>query len=686
MRRHFLLSFVLLMATAALATAQEAVTEPQGIPILEMPAGGIIGEWHPLNLEEILSPFGPDNIPAGGDSCATATSITVPANAETGGQMSTLGQTSNPDDPNLTGCMWGTPGRPQGYRSVWYRFTAPATGLLRVSTEGSNYDTVVAIFGGAACGALSLVTCNDDHIGFTSLATAWVEQGQNYFIEVVSWHLAAHGYVLRLTAGIESVSQRTTVGIMPAGGIRTRHVAVAHEEYIYVIGGLRYDGEGFPERTKRTDRYNTLTGQWEDVDRMPYICGGDGPGTPDEGGYANTTGVLLGDYIYVPAGDVGDATIYEGNHCVYDLTVNRWFPHPYHDPDFFPANAPWPDGLAFAYSAAAAYPAQGGYFLTGGLTGRAVPLLPGQEHGQPRNELFFYTAASNSWATRAPMPTGRYAHAAALQQIGGPNYICVAGGIGAAGDGTPLVLSNGECYNIATNSWTLTTGALNVPRYNHGSAVRDDGRWFIFGGTDAAGNSVALTEMYDPASSSWLALDSRYDVSDPARSWPRGGFIGADLWITGGHMNTPDGERVVNLVEKLYLPFGQFFPMIATGQAPSQRPGSNLTTAVPIGFHQPQFHGFLAPKDYIHFFFFDIAEPTRVGATLQQIPGSSNYDLHIYNENKGRLVSGANLGNLDENLGVEIIPGRYYVIVERIFPPAGAEPNHAPYRVEVYPN
>jgi hypothetical protein len=379
---------------------------------------------------------------------------------------------------------------------------------------------------------------------------------------------------------------------------------------------------------------------------------------------------------------VGDATLYQGNHCIYDIATNLWLPHPYHTP-FDPAAAPWPGGLAFAYSAAAAYPPQSGYFLTGGLTGRAVPLLPGQEHGQPRSELFFYSAPTNSWSTRASMPVGRYAHAAALQQIGGRDYICVVGGIGDSG-GTPLVLSNGECYDIAANDWNVTTGPLHTPRYNHGSAVRDDGRWFIFGGTDASGNDVATTEMYDPASNSWIPLDSRYNVSEPARSWPRGGFIGPYLWITGGHMNTPTGERVVNLVEKIFLPFNQFFPSIFSGQAPNQRPGPNMATAAPLGFHQPQFHGFLDPKDYIHFYYFDIAEPTPVAASLRQIPAGSNYDLHIYNENKGRLVTGANPGNLDENLGVQIIPGRYYIIVERVFPPPGGIPNPAAYRVEIW--
>ncbi|HET6975717.1 MAG TPA: NF038122 family metalloprotease [Pyrinomonadaceae bacterium] len=49
-----------------------------------------------------------------------------------------------------------------GNRSVWYRWQAPATGSFDFTTLGSRYDTVLAIYTGAAYGALTLIGQSDD--------------------------------------------------------------------------------------------------------------------------------------------------------------------------------------------------------------------------------------------------------------------------------------------------------------------------------------------------------------------------------------------------------------------------------------------------------------------------------------------------------------------------------------------
>ena len=46
--------------------------------------------------------------------------------------------------------------------SLWWEWTAPRNGLVRVSTDGSTYDTVVGIFSGAAMTALTPVAANDN--------------------------------------------------------------------------------------------------------------------------------------------------------------------------------------------------------------------------------------------------------------------------------------------------------------------------------------------------------------------------------------------------------------------------------------------------------------------------------------------------------------------------------------------
>ena len=46
--------------------------------------------------------------------------------------------------------------------SVWYEWTAPSAGHVAIDLEGSDYDSIVAVYTGSAIGALELVAENDD--------------------------------------------------------------------------------------------------------------------------------------------------------------------------------------------------------------------------------------------------------------------------------------------------------------------------------------------------------------------------------------------------------------------------------------------------------------------------------------------------------------------------------------------
>ncbi len=55
-----------------------------------------------------------------------------------------------------------TPGcQPSFGKGVWYSFTPSANGAVRISTCGSDFDTVLAVYSGS-CGALTAVACNDE--------------------------------------------------------------------------------------------------------------------------------------------------------------------------------------------------------------------------------------------------------------------------------------------------------------------------------------------------------------------------------------------------------------------------------------------------------------------------------------------------------------------------------------------
>ena len=74
--------------------------------------------------------------------------------------------------------------------SVWWQWTAPSAGTLRVSTAGSTFDTVLGVYTGAAVNALTQRAANDDVGGGTrtSEVSLAVTAGTSYFIAVDGYH------------------------------------------------------------------------------------------------------------------------------------------------------------------------------------------------------------------------------------------------------------------------------------------------------------------------------------------------------------------------------------------------------------------------------------------------------------------------------------------------------------------
>jgi Ca2+-binding RTX toxin-like protein len=78
------------------------------------------------------------------------------------------------------------PGDPGG-TSVWYRWTAPSSGLVSFDTVGSNFDTVVGVYLGTSVPDLGRVAVNDDDpfLGCCSSRVSFrATQGQTYRIAV----------------------------------------------------------------------------------------------------------------------------------------------------------------------------------------------------------------------------------------------------------------------------------------------------------------------------------------------------------------------------------------------------------------------------------------------------------------------------------------------------------------------
>ena len=79
-------------------------------------------------------------------------------------------------------------GAASGRASVWYRWTAPSTGTLRLSTQGSSFDTLLAAYTGESVTGLSQLAANDDASGgLWSEVSVQVTQGTTYRIAVDGW-------------------------------------------------------------------------------------------------------------------------------------------------------------------------------------------------------------------------------------------------------------------------------------------------------------------------------------------------------------------------------------------------------------------------------------------------------------------------------------------------------------------
>lgn len=117
-----------------------------------------------INLAFGSAPAAPAN-----DNFANRVILTGATNSSTGGN---LGATRETGEPAHAGSGGG--------HSVWWKWTAPTSASVTIRTTGSSFDTVLAVYTGAAVSNLTQVAANDDagstlQSSVTFLATAGTE-------------------------------------------------------------------------------------------------------------------------------------------------------------------------------------------------------------------------------------------------------------------------------------------------------------------------------------------------------------------------------------------------------------------------------------------------------------------------------------------------------------------------------
>jgi N-acetylneuraminic acid mutarotase len=113
-----------------------------------------------------------------------------------------------------------------------------------------------------------------------------------------------------------------------------------------------------------------------------------------------------------------------------------------------------------------------------------------------------YDPSSNTWATRASLPTPRSALAVAT----GANGMVYAIGGGSVPGGPPSPVGVVEAYDPSLNAWS---GRAPMPTARHslGLVSAPNGRLYAIGGNSLSG-VTSVVEEYDPANDMWTARAS----------------------------------------------------------------------------------------------------------------------------------------------------------------------------------
>lgn len=642
-----------------------------GIPgpdISVAPAGPVQAEGNKIISRQPLSlqPVDPYTFPlsanAAADTCDTASPLTIP-----GGDQSDVRFMSEDSSDPILSCAWGNPSRARGYRTVWYQFQPPYSGKATIETLLSNYDTILAVHTGS-CEALVTQVCNDDFQGFTSRVTLNVSRDRTYYVEVADWQSGSNEPpILFLAAWIDPFEGRWQDEDSFPETV-TRHATAVAGSQLYVLGGItgRVNDQ---ELTNEMWRLNTTNQTWTQLASIP------GPG------YANGTAVYHNDRIYFPGGYNGNNNLFDDTHYVYNPATNIWS-----TASRLSNDVPGAEPLAYAKAVAPprnAIPALPGYFLLGG-TGDVPPFDPPYPttSAVPSAATYYYLSEQNQWdSTLFPeMNAARFAHVAAWVS----GKVCVAGGVGA----DSVLLTNGECYAPGGGVWR-NTGPMRVPRYNAASAVGPDGHWYVYGGLDGEGKAVAITEVYNPGSNSWRALDAPYDLGGGPpgeeerfpRAWPQGGRIGERIWAVGGNTDGSLGNQALFLVDTLEIVIPDLLlPLIfyRYGGVPAN---DTFATAYALARNTPRVENFDGSTDLYDTYFFNLPNTQAVAVRLRDVPAGADYDLTLHNSNKLLLGESRNTGSQDEEIALTLTPGRYYLMVERVYP--GSDPPDQPYTLLV---
>src|SRR3954468_10961825 len=119
------------------------------------------------------------NAAAPSNDTFSAANVLLPATGSRNG--TTVDATKETNEPSHAGNVGGASG--------WYQWVAPATGSATFDTIGSGFDTTLAVYTGSSVDALTLVSQNDDYLGWK-----WTSRNGFAATSGTAYYIAVDGY------------------------------------------------------------------------------------------------------------------------------------------------------------------------------------------------------------------------------------------------------------------------------------------------------------------------------------------------------------------------------------------------------------------------------------------------------------------------------------------------------------
>jgi N-acetylneuraminic acid mutarotase len=356
-------------------------------------------------------------------------------------------------------------------------------------------SVTIAIGTSAAGGTLSgtkTVTASDGIATFSDLRIDAV--GNGYTLTASAVGVTATSVAFNSVAVCHTNNCWTTKAAMPT--VRTSFGVGAANGLVYTVGGsITKPAVGTVEA------YDPITNTWSSKAPMPTGRSGAGVGVVNGILYA-VGGIPAGAVDPVPTGSVE----------AYDPATNTWTARR-------PITKPRLGMIVGVVNGIL-------YAVGGSVPATSTPVASA--------EVDAYDPVSNTWTTKAPMPTPRIGF-----RVGVVNGLLYTVG----GDATGTV----EAYDPATNTWTPRQPMLTV-RQGFGVGVVDGILYTVGGSTGDDGSVppttsiVDIVEAYDPVANTWTTRAPM----PTGRRFLGIGVLNGVLYAIGGRAKIPGGDTGVN--------------------------------------------------------------------------------------------------------------------------------------------